>query len=113
MHAPQVVRDRRLAQRHCLAIPIRVRLWKSALPEEPSVSRNLSTRGAFFFTELPVQIGTVIELRLRMPGEISGETACEWRCTGHVVRIDGGSEGRTPVAVQFDCYEIARHAGHK
>ena len=34
----------------------------------------------------------------------------EWRCTGHVVRVEevrapGGKQG---VGVQFDCYEVSR-----
>ena len=45
-----------------------------------------------------------------MPEEVAGETPTEWRCTGHVVRVelDEGPEGKLGVGVQFDCYEVSR-----
>ena len=105
-------KDRRTSPRHPLRVPLKVRLWKSETPEHKSISRNLSLSGAHFPTELPVAIGTVIELRLKMPEEISGERSAEWRCSGHVVRIDeqGPSQNKRDVAIQFDCYEVARSA---
>lgn len=104
--------DRRTSPRHFLRVLLRVRLWKSSNPEQSSISHNLSLGGAQFATELPVQLGTVVELRLKMPEEISGEQTAEWRCSGHVVRIEDHPEaarqGKRHVAVQFDCYEVAR-----
>jgi hypothetical protein len=43
-----------------------------------------------------------------MPEEISGNPATEWRCTGHVVRVEpvDTPRGKLGVGVQFDCYEI-------
>ena len=51
-----------------------------------------------------------MEVFLNMPEEIIGEPTSEWRCTGHVVRVEdihaaGGKQG---VGVQFDCYEVSR-----
>ena len=107
-------RDRRTAPRHPLRVPLTVRLWKSTLPAQKSISRNLSTSGAQFPTQLPVAVGTVVELWLKMPEEISGEETAEWRCSGHVVRIEEEPSARrrkrAEVAIQFDCYEVARHA---
>jgi len=105
--------DRRTAPRHPLRVPLTVRLWKSTLPAQKSISRNLSMSGAQFPTQLPVALGTVVELWLKMPEEISGEEAAEWRCSGHVVRIEEKTSFRNKkkaeVAIQFDCYEVARH----
>ena len=109
MKVSSAVRDRRTSPRHFLHVPLRVRLWKSALPEQKSVSQNLSVSGALFAVQLPVEIGSVLEVRLAMPEEITGEPMAEWRCSGHVVRVDpGGSTERQRVALQFDCYEVAR-----
>lgn len=107
--------DRRTTPRHPLRVPIKVRLWKSELPEHRSISRDISLRGAHFSTELPVEIGTVVELRLNMPEEISGERSAEWRCSGHVVRIEGepSNGNKKEVAIQFDCYEVARSKSRK
>lgn len=104
--------DRRTAPRHPLRVPLTVRLWKSPLPAQKSISRNLSTSGAQFPTQLPVALGTVVELWLKMPEEISGEETAEWRCSGHVVRIEEKTvfrnKKKAEVAIQFDCYEVAR-----
>lgn len=112
MKVPSSILDRRTSPRHPLRVLLRVRLWKSSSPEQKSISRDLSLSGAHFVTELPVQLGTVVELRLKMPEEISGEQTAEWRCSGHVVRIEDHPEAarqrKRNIAVQFDCYEVAR-----
>ncbi|HUI76090.1 MAG TPA: PilZ domain-containing protein [Candidatus Acidoferrum sp.] len=109
MKVRSAVPDRRNSPRHFLRIPLRVRLWKSSLPEQQTISFNLSAGGAFFATELPVEVGTVLEIWLPMPQEITGEPLAEWRYSGHVVRISPEDSRRfLGVAIQFDCYEIAR-----
>ena len=111
MRVTSSTNDRRTSPRHYLKIPLRIRLWKSQIPEQRSISHNLSLGGALFPTELPVAVGTVVELRLRMPEEISGKESSEWRCSGHVVRIDepaAANRKKRGIAVQFDCYEVAR-----
>ena len=109
MRIRSAVDDRRTSPRHFLNIPLRVRLWKSPLPEQKSFSRNLSTCGAYFTTELPVQVGSVLELFLPMPEEITGEPLSEWRFSGHVVRVvPEQTPQQNAVAMQFDCYEIER-----
>jgi hypothetical protein len=103
-------RDRRISTRHAVKTPLKVRLWKSATPEHAGESENISEQGMFFATDLNMGIGTVVELVLKMPQEITGEPETEWRCTGHVVRIaqvdsEVGTQG---VGVQFDCYQVAK-----
>jgi hypothetical protein len=50
------------------------------------------------------------EVLLKMPEEVSGEQTTEWRCTGHVVRIEppNSPKGKLGVDVQFYCYEASR-----
>lgn len=45
-----------------------------------------------------------------MPEEISGEPTTEWRCTGHVVRVEPAKfpRGKCGVGVHFYCYEASR-----
>ncbi len=54
--------------------------------------------------------GEVVEILLKMPEEISGEPTNEWRCTGHVVRVELADfpRGKFGVGVQFYCYEASR-----
>ena len=104
------VSDRRRARRHGVRAPLRVRLWRSAMPEQRGESLNLSRQGIYFATDTPLAEGEAVELLLTMPEEVSGEPPTEWRYTGHVLRVDrvdspGGIFG---VGVQFDCYEVSR-----
>ena len=103
-------RDRRFAQRHNIKTALRVRVWKSGLPEERTESVNLSERGIFFYTESRVAEGEIIEILFKMPEEVSGQPVNEWRCTGHVVRIEPPemAKGKFGVGVQFYCYEASR-----
>jgi len=102
--------DRRFTKRHNLETPLRVRVWKSDVPERRAESLNLSQRGIFFATNLSLDKGEIVEILLKMPEEITGEPPTEWRCTGHVVRVEpvDSSKGKLGVGVHFDCYEVAR-----
>jgi hypothetical protein len=101
--------DRRVSHRHSFKIPLRVRIWKSAEPEQRTESLNLSQNGVYFATDSPVREGETLEILLKMPEEITDAPATDWQCTGHVVRIDrvNSSWGQLGVGVQFDCYEIS------
>ena len=103
-------RDRRFAQRHSIKTALRVRVWKSGLPEERTESVNLSERGIFFYTGARVAVGEIIEILFKMPEEVSGQPTTEWRCTGHVVRIEPPNmpKGKFGVGIQFYCYEASR-----
>lgn len=102
--------DRRLADRYNVKTPLRVRLWKSAVPDCTAESVNLSQRGIYFATDSELREGEAIEVFFNMPEEIIGEPTSEWRCTGHVVRVERKKEqrGKLGVGVQFDCYEVSR-----
>jgi hypothetical protein len=103
-------RDRRLAGRYSVKTPLRVRLWKSEVPEHTAESVNVSQRGIYFATDSLLHEGETVEVFFNMPEEIVGEPLSEWRCTGHVVRVEaiGSTDGKMGVGVQFDCYEISR-----
>jgi hypothetical protein len=90
--------------------PLRVRLWKSAGPEQTAESVNVSQRGIYFATESLLHEGETVEVFFNMPEEIVGEPTTEWRCTGHVVRVEAieATGGKVGVGVQFDCYEVSR-----
>lgn len=102
--------DRRLTHRYGLKIPLRVRLWKSPEAEQHTESVNLSQNGVYFATNSPFREGEAVEILLKMPEALTGEPTTEWRCTGHVVRVDrvDSARGRIGIGVQFDCYEVSR-----
>ena len=110
--ADRFLRDRRMSQRHALKTALRIRVWKSPLPEQRAESINLSERGIFFATDTPLHKGEAIEVLLKMPEEITGEPTTEWRCTGLVVRVQPveSQKGKFGVGVRFDCYEVSRRS---
>jgi hypothetical protein len=104
------VLDRRLTVRHNIRTAIRIRFWKSAIPEVRGESENLSEQGILFATNLVIQVGMVLEILLKMPEMITGEPTTEWLCSGHLVRVEpiDSPRGKLGVGVQFDCYQASR-----
>ena len=102
--------ERRISRRLQFRTALRVRIWKSGSAERRAESQNLSEGGTFFATDVPLAIGSAVEILLKMPEEITGKLATEWRCTGHVVRLQPVDIPwrKLGVGVQFDCYEILR-----
>lgn len=107
--------DRRIARRHDFKAPLRVRIWRSALPEWRAESENVSESGIFFATDSALRVGMAVEVLLNMPEEITGEPAAEWLYTGHIVRVErvDSLHGKLGVGVQFDCYEFTHVSSEK
>jgi len=72
---------------HSLRAPLRIRIRKSDVAERCAESENLSQRGVYFATDLPLNKGASLDLLLEMPEEINGVPPAHWLCTGHVVRV--------------------------
>ena len=102
--------EKRVSRRHPLRTTMRLRVWKSGHIERSVESQNLSETGTFFSTDVPLAIGSAVEILLKMPREISGKPTAEWRCAGHVVRFQPSdtARGELGVGVEFDYYEILR-----
>ena len=102
--------DRRTSLRHSIRTALRIRVWKAAVPEHRTESINVSMRGIYFATKTLLCEGEIVEVLLKMSEEVTGEPATEWRCTGHVVRVEpaDSSEGKLGVGVQFYFYEASR-----
>lgn len=108
--AGKVARDRRSTHRHSVKTALRVRVWNSGLPEHRAESVNVSRCGIYFSTRTPLSEGDIVEVLLKMPEEVSGEQTTEWRCTGHVVRVEKADspKEKAGVGVQFYCYNVSR-----
>jgi len=81
------IADRRRADRHRLKIAVRLRTWGLSSSAGGGESVDISATGALLETELPVQVGSFFDLRLKLPEEITGQPTTEWRCKGRVVRL--------------------------
>lgn len=98
--------DRRNETRVNVRVPVRFKLLDNqSTGEQVAESENLSQRGVFMWTACPLKIGTQVELRLRMPSEISGLPVSEVHCTARVIRIqEPDSGGLVGVGLRIERY---------
>jgi PilZ domain len=104
--------ERRGAQRFEVHLPLSVKFEGRTAP---GFTQTLSGRGIFFYSEIGLPEGAVVELTFSMPGEITLAESMPVRCRGRVLRAsaqDGRSQTgrsqngqRNGIAVQFDSYE--------
>ncbi len=116
MTTPPVRVERRVGQRFPYLLAVSVREPATSL-EGVGVTQDLSSRGVFFFTDVPLTEGSEIELTLRMPSEITLGESMPVRCRARVLRIvreaisSNGSasaiaaEPKIGVAVRLENYE--------
>ncbi len=78
--------ERRAGQRFSYLLPVSLRDVASGA-EAPGFTQDISSRGVFFFTEMPLREGDAIELTLKMPSEITLGASMRVRCRGRVLRV--------------------------
>ena len=119
MNTPPVRVERRVGQRFPYLLPVSLS-QRSTSGEGHGFTQDLSARGAFFFTDAPLEAGAEIELTLRMPSEITLGENMPVRCRGRVLRVvrpaagdsfaHSRAETKIGVAVRFDGYEYLSEA---
>lgn len=104
--------ERRYTPRLKLRIPVRIRRLDSAEAPYFVESTDISARGLYFATRLPLNVGAPLQAILRMPEEIAGRILPEWSCRCRVVHIDPGlnSGGESGVGVEIQFYEILKNS---
>jgi hypothetical protein len=87
--------ERRIAQRFAFNLPVSLRDLSNDT-DGLGFTQDVSSRGAFLFTDMGIDEGGEIELTLRMPSEITLGEAMRVRCKGRVLRVvrrlDSGSK---------------------
>jgi hypothetical protein len=86
MTTPPVQIERRAGQRFPFLLPVSLRDTSSGA-EGLGFTQDISSRGVFFFTEMPIGEGAAVELTLNMPSEITLGDNMRVRCRGHVLRV--------------------------
>jgi PilZ domain len=86
MTAPPVGVERRIGQRFAYNLPVSLRDIASAT-EGLGFTQDLSSRGAFLFTDMALSEGAEVELTLKMPSEITLGENMRVRCRGRVLRV--------------------------
>jgi PilZ domain len=112
MSSPPVQVERRVGQRFPYALAVSVFEPASSV-KGVGFTQDLSSRGAFFFTEIPLAEGSQIDLTLQMPSEITLGDSMPVKCRGRVLRVlkpsapgGLGTDGKKiGVAVRLESYE--------
>lgn len=106
--------ERRDIPRYSVRIPLRFREVGLASngSEHRTESLNISRRGLFFASDTELQVGTPIEILLRMPREVTGLLTVEARCFGRVVHARRGmfADGRNGYGVQIERFTSPAYA---
>src|ERR1700738_4606346 len=101
--------ERRNTQRFQMRLPLTVR-WTTgaAVGETSTESRDVSSRGGYFFLSKDVKQGSAIEILLTLPNEITLAGPVRVRCLGRVQRTEARDEGAIGVVAAIERYEFLR-----
>ena len=105
--------ERRATQRFQIRLPLTVR-WTTGLAvgEATTESRDVSSRGVYFFLPKEVTNGSPVEILLTLPHEITLAGPVRVRCLGRVQRAVQEEQGRVGVVAQIERYEFLRGDEH-
>src|SRR6266567_2182070 len=101
--------ERRTTQRFSMRLPLTVR-WTTgaAVGETSTESRDVSSRGVYFFLSKDVKEGSPVEILLTLPNEITLAGPVRVRCLGRVQRTEPREEGAVGVVAAIERYEFLR-----
>jgi hypothetical protein len=100
--------ERRLDTRVNIRVPLRFRVLNNpGATEQLAESENISQRGVYFSTEVPLKVGTPVEVSLRMPQELAGKVSSDVRCVARVVHVHPTSVagGKLGIGLHIERYE--------
>jgi hypothetical protein len=105
--------ERRASQRFQIRLPMIVR-WANgkAVGEAATESRDVSSRGVYFFLAEDVVSGSPVEILLTLPHEITLAGPVRVRCLGRIKRSENEEPGRIGMVAQIDRYEFLRSGDH-
>ena len=101
--------ERRTTQRFTMRLPLTVR-WTTgvAVGETSTESRDVSSRGVYFFLSKDVKEGSAVEILLTLPNEITLAGPVRVRCLGRVQRTESRDECAIGVVAAIERYEFLR-----
>jgi hypothetical protein len=107
MPGPEQTRiERRCGQRFDYQVPVLLRVPQDGR-SGAGFTHDLSSRGALVWTDFSLAQGTLIEMTLVMPSEITLAENMNVCCRARVLRVEYAAAGEKPaVAVQIEKYEF-------
>jgi hypothetical protein len=108
--APEVLMsdgaDRREARRFLMRLPMRVLPREAHHQELRADTRDVSYRGLYFLSETKFEVGSEIDFVLTLPQNISVSGEVDIRCSGKILRVEGGTNGTMGIAAKIERYEF-------
>jgi len=100
--------EKRSTRRFPLDLPITVKFPESGSGDVIGHTRDVSSRGIFFYMSSEVAEGHSIDFVMTLPPEITLSDPVRVHCSGRVVRVNqaGAEQG---VAVAIEKYEFLHH----
>jgi len=108
--------ERRVAPRVNIRVPLRFRLFNAPKSSEHEAeSENISRRGLYFQTEVPLEVGALLEVTMRIAKDVKGKFASDIACMARVVRVQTLAQGasRRGIGLHIERYEINLPAGDR
>ena len=105
MAEPQL--EKRSNRRFSLDLPVVVKFLDNGTYEVTGHTRDVSSRGVFFYVNSEIAEGASIEFVMTLPSEITLTDPIRVRCSGKVVRVDRTADEQG-VAVAIDKYDFVR-----
>ena len=107
--------DRRNVQRFQLKLPLVVRCGKNGEGSDKvsTATRDVSSRGVYFFLPKEIGEGAPVEIYMTLPNELTLAGPVQVRCLGHVHRSEKLETGELGVVATIERYEFLRDEGDK
>ena len=105
--------ERRIDTRVNIRVPLRFRaLNNPGSTEQTAETENLSQRGMYFMTNVPLKVGTPVEVSLRMPQELAVRSSSDVKCVARVVHVRQSSTpgGLSGIGLHIERYEAKASA---
>ena len=100
--------DRRNVQRFHLKLPLVVRCGQAVEDKVATASKDVSSRGVYFFLPKDVTHGAAVEIVMTLPNELTMAGPVQVRCLGRVHRSEKLDTGELGVVATIDRYEFLR-----
>ena len=108
--------ERRIDPRIKVRVPLRFRILNGPdSAEQIAEAENISQRGIYLTTAVPMKVGMPVEVSLRMPHELGGKAWSDVRCVARVVRVNenGVVGGKSGVGLHIERYEAKPCVGER
>src|SRR5262249_40426863 len=105
---PYYTKEQRRSQRFQLALPLMLVRGSRGEINRSGETRNLSSTGVYFVVGEAVELGSLLEFFVTLPGELSLAGSVRLFCRGKVTRVELQGQSQVGVAATIERYEFVR-----